>query len=159
MIFPIVKEKRQVKNYVFNPDTRRVVVLNGPTLKRLLTKYPYDQEKNLFITTEEPQPLFNGEYWEINKSPSTEEAKKLIIQERTTYGEQKKSKYLQMYFYNNITSLTRIHESLDTVYQNENNAIKLNIVFGYVTVKDEKVKLIRPGHNYFFNEPWVMKKC
>jgi len=48
-------------------------------------------KKEIFYTKE--QPLLDGEYWEFNKTSLTEETKKLIIEERTMYGEQKESKY------------------------------------------------------------------
>jgi hypothetical protein len=157
LVFPNAREKDQAKKFVINPDSRRLIQVDGATFKRLLTKYKYDKKRNIFLTPE-PQPLFDGEYWIINESPTTEEAKRLIVEARNTYGEQKDSKYLKMYFYNNIDSLRTILESLDNIYQNENNAIKINIAFGYVTEKNGIVKLIKPGHNnYFFAEPLTIK--
>jgi hypothetical protein len=156
LVFPNDKERGQAKKLVLNPDSRRLIHVNGSTFKRLRSKYHYDQNRNIFITPKE-RPLFDGEYWEINKTTSSEEAKRLIIEARNIYGELKESKYLKMYFHNNINSLTKIHECLDSLYQNEDKAIKLNIAFGYVTEKDGNVKLIKADRNYFFNEPYVVK--
>ena len=75
------------------------------------------------------------------------------------YGQQKESKYLKMDFFNNIVSLNSIYESLDKIYQKENNAVKLNIAFGYVTIKEEIIKLVKPGRNYFFNQPITLKNA
>jgi len=155
-VFPNAKEKRQAKKYVLNPESRRMIYVNGTTFKRLLRKYRYDRKRNIFILPTE-KSLFNGEYWEFNKTSSSEAAKMLIVEQRTIYGENKESQYLKMYFYNNIHSLDKIHECLEEIYKNENKSIKLNISFGYVTEKEEDIKLIRPGRNYFFNEPYVMK--
>src|SRR6476619_4362295 len=155
-VFPNAKEKRQAKKYVLNPESRRMIYVNGTTFKRLLRKYRYDRKRNIFKLPAE-KSLFNGEYWEFNKTASSEAAKMLIVEQRTIYGENKESQYLKMYFFNNIDSLEKIHECLEEIYKNENKSIKLNISFGYVTEKEEDIKLIRPGRNYFVNEPYVMK--
>src|SRR6476469_8004895 len=155
-VFPNAKEKRQAKKCVLNPETRRMIYVNGTTFKRLLRKYRYDRKRNIFILPTE-KSVFNGEYWEFNKTSLSEEAKRLILEQRTIYGENKESQYLKMYFFNNIDSLEKIHECLEEIYKNESKSIKLNIAFGYVTQKEEDIKLIKPGRNYFFNEPYVMK--
>ena len=142
---------------VFNPESRRLINLNGYAFKRVLKLYEYNTTENKFIVPQ--QPLFDGKYWQFNETTLTEEVKNLIVNERTMYGQQKKSKYLKMDFFNNIVSLNSIYESLDKIYQNENNAIKLNIAFGYVTIKEEIIKLVKPGRNYFFNQPITLKNA
>ena len=49
MVFPNGQEKRQAKKFVVNPESRRLIVVNGPAFKRLLTKYTYDEKRNIFI--------------------------------------------------------------------------------------------------------------
>src|SRR6478609_5554946 len=72
-VFPNAKEKRQAKKCVLNPETRRMIYVNGSTFKRLLRKYRYDRKRNIFILQTE-KSLFNGEYWEFNKRLLSEAA-------------------------------------------------------------------------------------
>src|SRR6267154_5444752 len=155
-VFSNDKKKGQAKKFVLNPDTRRLICVHGTRFKCLQRKYQYDEENNIFILPNE-QPLFDREYWNMNETVFTDEAKRLIIKERNLYGEKKESKYLKMEFFNHITSLQNIHECLYSVYQNEDNSIKINISFGYVTIKEETISLIKPGRNYFFSETKVIK--
>src|SRR6267154_778507 len=155
-VFSNDKKKDQAKKFVLNPDTRRLICVHGTRFKRLQRKYQYDEERNIFILPNE-QPLFDGEYWNMNETVLADEAKRLIIKERNLYGEKKESKYLKMEFFNLITSLQNIYECLYSVYQNEDNSIKVNISFGYVTIKEEIISLIKPGRNYFFSETKVIK--
>jgi len=101
----------------------------------------------------------DGEFLVFNYSNLTHEAKALVAQERTVHGDERESKYLKMYFFNKIDSMNTIRESLDKIYQSENNAIKINIAFGYVTQNEDKINLFKPGRNYFFNEPKIIKNA
>ena len=135
---------------VNNPETKRLIKIDGPTFRRLLSKYRYDEKTNILIKLDDV-------YWNFNEISLSENVRKLIDQERNTYGEEKESKYLKMYFFNNIDSLNKIYECLDKIYQKEINAIKLNIAFGYVTEKEGDVKLYKAGHNFYLSQPRVIK--
>jgi hypothetical protein len=159
-IIPNATGNNQAKKFVVNPDTRRRIRVYGSVFKRLIQKYKYDEERNTFHNIDETRPTFDGKYWEINEPDSTENtAERLIIEERNKYGVQKESRYLKMDFYNCIDSLDKIHKALDNVYRKENNAIKINIAFGYATEKEKNIKLIKPGYNYFFDAPRVIKNA
>ena len=165
------KDLSQVQKIkVNNPESGRQIVVNGPTFKKLLTKYPYNSESNEFIvppgaphktasTNSKDKRIsqVNDEYLVINESVLRDLAKQLVSIERSAYDEVKESKYLKMTIFNNINSLNKIYECLDTTYQSENKAFKINIVFGYITEKEGDIRLIKPGRNYFFNEPRVIK--
>ena len=143
---------------VLNPETGRLIIVGGPKFNQLCRKYKYDEEKNIFLVPEE-KPLSDGEYWEINETSSTtaEKAKQLVIEARNTYGKEKESRYLKMTFYNHIDSLKKVQDCFDREFQRENNAFKINIAFGYVREKDGQVSLFKPGRNFFFDNPIVIK--
>ncbi|ULU08451.1 hypothetical protein L3Y34_019562 [Caenorhabditis briggsae] len=71
----------------------------------------------------------NGKYFKLNETEFEADAEKLVIEERKKFPETKNNK----------------------IYKEENNAIKLNLSFGYVTVKNNDLKLFKPGRNYFFD--------
>ena len=53
LVFPKIKGKKgQAKKRVLNPDTGRSIYVNGSTFKRLHKLYHYDEERNIFITSE-----------------------------------------------------------------------------------------------------------
>src|SRR5271155_5511699 len=74
----------------------------------------------------------------------------------------KYSKYIKMYFNNDIKCLEDIGETLLYTYEKENNAFKLLFSFGFVTEKlNEKeiheVQLYKPGQQYFHKNPKKIK--
>ncbi|CAP29846.1 Protein CBG10425 [Caenorhabditis briggsae] len=71
----------------------------------------------------------NGKYFKVNETEFEADAEKLVIEERKKFPETKNNE----------------------IYIEENNAIKLNLSFGYVTVKNNDLKLFKPGRNYFFD--------
>ena len=90
-------------------------------------------------------------YWQIN-IPTTDEneIEETIKQEREKHKEEEKyCKYIKQYCYNNIDSSDKIHECLDKTFQKESNAFKINIAFGYVTEKEHKIHLFKPGKQLF----------
>ncbi|ULT87159.1 hypothetical protein L3Y34_006741 [Caenorhabditis briggsae] len=93
----------------------------------------------------------NGKYFKVNETEFEADAEKLVIEERKKFPETKNSKHLKMTMFNHIDSESQIHKCLDEIYIEENNAIKLNLSFGYVTVKNNDLKLFKPGRNYFFD--------
>lgn len=148
------------KQYVRSPESRRLIEVNGSTFNRLKQKYDYSAAQNVFIAKQ--QPTFDGEYWQYNETTLTKEVENLIIEKRNTYAGESESKYLKMKFFNNITSLEDIYKYLDKIYQTENNSIKLNISFGYITLKigDTDPRIITPGsNNYFFSSPLTLKNA
>uniref|UniRef100_A0A1I7WVN5 DNA-directed DNA polymerase n=1 Tax=Heterorhabditis bacteriophora TaxID=37862 RepID=A0A1I7WVN5_HETBA len=90
-----------------------------------------------------------SEYLVINETNHSEAARNLVYQERSKFPDERE-----------IKSIDNIHHYLDTTYQRDNKAIKFNIMFGYVTERNNEVKLFKPGRNeYFFNKPVLMKNA
>ena len=103
-------------------------------------------------------------YWMINMphSECEESIPDLLDKEREHHGKQKYSKYIQMYFNNDIKSLDDIAETLLNTYEKENNGFKLLLPLGYVTEKLKEnemyaIKLYKPGQQHFHKNPKIKK--
>uniref|UniRef100_A0A1I7WI47 C2H2-type domain-containing protein n=1 Tax=Heterorhabditis bacteriophora TaxID=37862 RepID=A0A1I7WI47_HETBA len=104
--------------------------------------------------------MIQSKYSIINETNHSEAARNLVYQERSKFPDERESKYLKTTFFNLVKSIDNIHHYLDTTYQRDNKAIKFNIMFGYVTERNNEVKLFKPGRNeYFFNKPVLMKNA
>src|SRR5271165_1109225 len=106
-------------------------------------------------------------YWKINM-PSNPQYESLIIEKlekvRLKYEKEYFSKYLKMYYYNDVTSLDYVHKNLMKTYKDENNAFKLLLSFDYITEKkkendmdDYEIKLYEPSQQYFYDTPKTIK--
>ena len=101
-----------------------------------------------------------GLYWKLNllSNPGDEGlVRQKIEADRLKYGKEYDSKYLKMYYYNDIKSLDDITSGLMQTYKKESNAFKLLFSFGYVTEKPDGdeylIKLYQPSQQYFYDKP------
>jgi hypothetical protein len=103
-------------------------------------------------------------YWKINElseEADYDDIERKVLSARNKYGEERYSKYLAMYFHNQIKTLEDVKLKLISVYKKENNAFKFHLAFGYVTEKtvdeNSRVYLYKPGRQYFNDEPTIIK--
>jgi hypothetical protein len=99
----------------------------------------------------------SANYWKLNELSNSDDngvVSKKILTARNKYGVERFSKYIKMYFYNEIKSLTDIETNLMNTYKKENKAFKMHVSFGYVTENlddgESKIILYAPGYQYFY---------
>jgi hypothetical protein len=93
---------------------------------------------------------YQYQYWKINMLSNPEDEKivqQKLDEDRQKYGKEYDSKYLKMYYYNDIKSLEDVISGFMKTYSKENEAFKLLFSLGYVTEKlegdDYKIKLYK----------------
>jgi len=156
----IKKYAKQIAEWILNLPPK--VVRKGLPLKiaDLIELSKYVTYKPVKLNGATDKAVKNGEFWRINDYDSYadyDQVKQKIIEARAEHAEEKESKYLKMYFYNDIDSLEKIHQCLDKTFLKESNAFKINIALGYVTEKDDNTRLFKPRHQYFFDEVFVVR--
>ena len=71
----------------------------------------------------------------------------LLEKEREYHGKENYSKYMKMYFNNDIKCFEDISETLLNIYEKEHNAYKLLFSFGYVTEKEKEKRNLMMRRN------------
>ena len=138
----ISRQKDKIVNKVLPPKVVKLIELS----------------KNSMFTCE-------GQYWKINllSNPADEDlARQKVEANRLKYSKEYSSKYLKMFYYNDIKSLDDITSGLMQTYKKESCAFKLLLSFGYVTEKPDgdeyKIKLYQASKQYFYDKPRSIRK-
>src|SRR5271165_6454287 len=147
------KNKNEIADWTLNLKDEIVKKVLPPKVAALI-----ELSKNLIYTDQ-------GQFWKINIPSKPDFDEGLLKQEveanRNKYGKEYNSRFLKMYYFNDIKSCHDIHKALIETYRKENKAFKLLISFGYVTEKCEedkyKIKLYQPSLQYFDDKPKLVR--